>query len=133
MPEQVPLGIVDATAPSGSHMVAPFLAEGIRSEDKCVSVLEAPGPQALLIRPGGHADPGHFVETGRAEFFPYESLLTAAISALPEVVICLYDLERFGAEVLMDTLRTHPRVLIDGMIHDNPYYIEPGAFLAARG
>ena len=70
---------------------------------------------------------------GRAEFFRYESLLTAAISALPEVVVCLYDLERFGAEVLMDTLRTHPRVIVDGMIYDNPYYIEPGKFLATRG
>ena len=29
---------------------------------------------------------------GRAEFFRYESLLTAAVSALPEVVVCLYDL-----------------------------------------
>jgi len=37
---------------------------------------------------------------GRAEFFRYKSLLMAAISALPEVVVCLFDLERFGAEVL---------------------------------
>jgi hypothetical protein len=70
---------------------------------------------------------------GRAEFFRYESLLTAVISALPEVVVCLYDLERFGAEVLMDTLRTHPRVIVDGLIHDNRHYIEPGKFLTARG
>jgi hypothetical protein len=69
----------------------------------------------------------------RAEFFRYESLLTAVISALPEVVVCLYDLERFGAEVLMDTLRTHPRVIVDGLIHDDRHYIEPGKFLAARG
>jgi hypothetical protein len=62
-----------------------------------------------------------------------QSLLTAAISALPEVVVCLYDLERFGAEVLMDTLRAHPRVNVDGPIHDNPYYIEPGKFLTALG
>jgi hypothetical protein len=61
MPEQVPLGIIDASVPSGSHIcaffsgsaqrddvVAPFLAEGIRSGHKCVCVLEAPGPQVLL-------------------------------------------------------------------------------------
>ena len=47
--------------------------------------------------------------------------------------MCLYDLDRFGAEVLMDTLRTHPRVVVDGMVHENPYYIEPGKFLARRG
>jgi hypothetical protein len=25
---------------------------------------------------------------------------------------------------------THPAVIVDGMIHENPYYIEPGAFLS---
>jgi hypothetical protein len=57
---------------------------------------------------------------GRAEFFRHESLLTAAISALPELVVCLYYLERSGAEVLMDTLRARPRMTADGMICDNP-------------
>ena len=32
----------------------------------------------------------------------------------------------------MDTLRTHPRVIVDGLV-DDPHYIEPGKFLAARG
>jgi len=32
----------------------------------------------------------------------------------------------------MDTLRTHPKVIVDGMVHDNPYYIEPGKFIARR-
>jgi hypothetical protein len=29
----------------------------------------------------------------------------------------------------MDTLRTHAMVLVDGTVHDNPYYIDPGKFL----
>jgi hypothetical protein len=24
-------------------------------------------------------------------------------------------------------------VIVDGMVHDNPYYIEPGKFLVGRG
>ncbi len=46
---------------------------------------------------------------------------------------CLYDLDSCGAEVLMDVLRTHPMVVVDGMVHDNPYYVEPGKFVADRG
>jgi hypothetical protein len=43
---------------------------------------------------------------------------------------CLNDLQRFGAEVLMDTLWTHPMVVVvDSMVHDNPYYIDPGELL----
>jgi hypothetical protein len=46
---------------------------------------------------------------------------------------CLYDLQRFGAEVLMDALRTHPIAIVDGAIHENPYYIDPGSFLGDGG
>ena len=48
---------------------------------------------------------------------------------LPAAFCCVYDLQRFGAEVLIDSLRTHPVVVVDGMVRDNPYYIDPGAFL----
>jgi hypothetical protein len=70
---------------------------------------------------------------GRPEFFRYEAKLNEVIPNYAQVILCLYDLDRFGAEVLMDTLRTHPRVVVDGMVHENPYYIEPGKFLARRG
>lgn len=70
---------------------------------------------------------------GRAEFFRYEARLNEVIPSYPEVILCLYDLERWGAGVLMDTLRTHPMVLVDGMVHDNPYYMEPDKFLVSRG
>jgi hypothetical protein len=69
----------------------------------------------------------------RAEFLRYEARLNEVIPDYPQVILCLYDLERFGAEVLMDALRTHPMVIVDGMVHDNPYYIEPGKFLVGRG
>ena len=70
---------------------------------------------------------------GRTEFFRYEARLNEVISNYAQVILCLYDLDRFGAEVLMDTLRTHPRVVVDGMVHENPYYVEPGKFLARQG
>jgi hypothetical protein len=66
---------------------------------------------------------------GRKEFFRYEARLTGVVASLPAVIFCLYDLQRFGAEVLMDTLRTHHMVVVDGVVHDNPYYVDPGAFL----
>ena len=66
---------------------------------------------------------------GRKEFFRYEARLTGFVASLPAVIFCLYDLQRFGAEVLMDTLRTHPMAVVDGVVHDNPYYVGPGEFL----
>ena len=69
-------------------------------------------------------DPG-----GRTAVSRYEARLTEFVAAFPQMILCLYDLERFGAEVLMDALRTHPMVIVDGAIHENPYYIDPGSFL----
>jgi MEDS: MEthanogen/methylotroph, DcmR Sensory domain len=69
---------------------------------------------------------------GRTEFFRYEARLNGCVASLPAVILCLYDLQRFGAEVLMDTLRTHPMVVVDDMVHDNPYYVDPGEFLRGR-
>ena len=48
------------------------------------------------------------------------------------MILCLYDLDRFDGDVLVDILKTHPKVLVGGMVLDNPYYLEPAEFLAAR-
>ena len=44
-------------------------------------------------------------------------------------VICVYDSSRFGADLLVDVLRTHPFTIVDGLVQENPYFVEPDAFL----
>jgi hypothetical protein len=46
--------------------------------------------------------------------------------------MCLYDLDRFGGQVLVDILKTHPRVLMGGTVLENLHYLEPDEFLASR-
>jgi hypothetical protein len=70
---------------------------------------------------------------GRTEFFRFEARLNQFTFSVPLVVLCLYDMQGMGAEVLMEALRTHPAVIVDGVLHENPYYIEPGTFLAQTG
>jgi len=69
---------------------------------------------------------------GVEELFAYESKLNDFLPRYPQVIFCLYDLDRFSGEVLVDILKTHPTVLIGGMVLDNPYYLEPAEFLASR-
>ena len=200
--ESVALGVLGISVPAGTHLcvffrgtsgleeiVLPFLAEGIRANDKCLAILESRGAPDVLSGLALQVDVGPSVATGqlelvtpteaylrsgrfstedmlgywadeaaaprssgnfsltratgempsvlnqpagRAEFFRYEARLNEVIATYPQVILCLYDLERFGAEVLMDALRTHPMVVVDGMVHDNPYYVEPGKFLVGR-
>ena len=42
-------------------------------------------------------------------------------------MICTYDLRKFGASVVMDALRTHPVVIIGGLLQENPFFVSGAA------
>ena len=69
---------------------------------------------------------------GVEELVGYEARLNRFLPRYPQVVLCLYALDSFSGEVLVDVLKTHPKVLIGGMVLENPYYLEPDEFLATR-
>jgi len=69
---------------------------------------------------------------GVDELVTYESRLNRFLPRYPQVILCLYELDRFSGEVLVDVLKTHPKVLLGGIVLDNRYYLEPDEFLATR-
>jgi hypothetical protein len=69
---------------------------------------------------------------GVEELIGYEAKLNKFLPKYPQVIVCLYELGRFTGEVLVEVLKTHPKVLLGGMLLDNPYYLEPDEFLASR-
>jgi hypothetical protein len=38
-------------------------------------------------------------------------------------------LRQFGAEVVMDIMRTHPMVIIGGILQENPFFVPPDEML----
>jgi hypothetical protein len=46
-----------------------------------------------------------------------------------DAVICTYHLGQFGGDAVIDIMRTHPMVLIGGILQRNPFYIPPEQFL----
>jgi hypothetical protein len=46
--------------------------------------------------------------------------------------MCFYDLDRFPGDIVVDVLKTHPKVLMNNMVIENPYYVEPAEFLAQQ-
>jgi hypothetical protein len=166
-------------------VVMPFLAQGLRTGEKCICVLASLGPKEVLTRLGHQADLDLSVKSGqlelatpadaylrtgkfvaddmlnywkdaataaeaadygfaraagempreldgasRREFMRYEARLTKFVAGLPGVILSLYDLRLSGGEVLMDVLRTHPVAVVDGVLHDNPYYVPPDTLLS---
>ena len=66
------------------------------------------------------------------DWLTYESELNRFILRYPQVILCLYDLEHFGGQFLVDILKTHPKVVMAGSVLENLYYLEPDEFLASR-
>jgi hypothetical protein len=66
---------------------------------------------------------------GVDDIVEYESRLNDVTSRFDDVVVCTYDLNRFSATVVMDILRTHPQVIVGGILQENPFYVPPEQFL----
>jgi len=69
---------------------------------------------------------------GLYDFLTYEAELNRFLPRYPQVILCLYDLDHFGGQILVDILKTHPKVLMGGTVLENLHYLEPDEFLASR-
>ena len=59
----------------------------------------------------------------------YEARLNHVLSKHSDPVICNYNPSKIGAAVAMDIMRTHPLVIIGGLLRENPYFTPPEQFL----
>ena len=59
----------------------------------------------------------------------FECRVNLALPKAGDIVICSYDLDKFGAAIVVDALRTHPIVLIGGSVQRNPFYVAPEELL----
>ena len=59
----------------------------------------------------------------------YETRVNYMWPRYKDAVICVYDLAKFGGHIVMDMIRTHPMVLIGGIIQENPFFQPPDEFL----
>ena len=66
---------------------------------------------------------------GVEDLVEYETRINHMWPQHEDAVICVYDLARFRADVVMDIMRTHPVVLIGGILHENPFFVPPDEFL----
>jgi hypothetical protein len=77
----------------------------------------------------GHMEWALLDKPGVGDLLEYEARLNYVIPKYNDVVICAYDLSKFGASVLMDVMRTHPVVIVGGLLQENPFFVPPDQFL----
>jgi MEDS: MEthanogen/methylotroph, DcmR Sensory domain len=66
---------------------------------------------------------------GVEDLIEFETRINYVVPKYDHAVICTYDLSKFGASMVMDALRTHPAVIIGGLLHENPFFVSPDQFL----
>jgi hypothetical protein len=84
---------------------------------------------ARRIRLLAHMEWSLLDKPGVDDLLEYETRLNYVLPDYDEPVICTYDLSKFSARVVMDMLRTHPVVIIGGLLQENPFYMDPDEFL----
>src|SRR3989440_7730005 len=66
---------------------------------------------------------------GIEDLIEFETRVNYVVPKYDDIVICAYDLSKFGASVVMDALRTHPVVIVGGLLQENPFFVPPDRFL----
>jgi hypothetical protein len=67
------------------------------------------------------------------DFIGYESELNRFVQKHPMAVMCLYDLETLDGGILIDLMKTHPKLILGGLLLENPHSLSPDEFLTSRG
>jgi hypothetical protein len=66
---------------------------------------------------------------GVDDLLEYEARLNNILPNYDDSVVCAYDLSKFGATLAMFALRTHPLVILGGLLQENPFYVDPAQLL----
>lgn len=112
-----------------------YLREGRFNPDQMLKTFEqmasgnAKGgfPLSRIVCQMDWAVEGRSCVEGLVEF---ESRVNEVWRRHEDVVICVYDLAKFGGSTVIDILRTHPMVIIGGILQQNPFFVPPEDFLA---
>jgi enamine deaminase RidA (YjgF/YER057c/UK114 family) len=59
----------------------------------------------------------------------FESRVNDVWRSHDDAVICTYHLGQFGGDAVIDIMRTHPMVIVGGILQQNPFFVPPEEFL----
>jgi hypothetical protein len=66
---------------------------------------------------------------GVEDLLVFETRVNYLAPRYDKIFCCTYDRARFSANVVMISLRTHPKVIIGGTLQQNPFFVPPDEFL----
>jgi hypothetical protein len=111
-----------------------YLREGHFDQDRMLAlieqVLDGGGQQGFpLTRLVAHMEWALEDRPGVDDLVEYETRLNYILPRFKDPVICTYDLAKFGGDIVVDIIRTHPMTIIGGTLQENPFFVPPDEFL----
>lgn len=102
-----------------SSRMLELLEEGLEENRAKYGLTRAMGNMEWALQPA----------PGVTDLIEYEAKLNYVVERRPDPLVCCYDLNQHSASVVMDILRTHPMVIVGGVLQENPLYVPPEEFL----
>jgi hypothetical protein len=110
-----------------------YLRDGYFDGDRMIRILtdllDANRENRPLMRLMGNMEWALETVPGVTDIVEYETKLNFVSPQYQDPIVCVYDLNRHSGSVVMDILRTHPLVIIGGVLQENPLYVPPAEFL----
>ncbi|MBU1171157.1 MAG: MEDS domain-containing protein [Proteobacteria bacterium] len=66
---------------------------------------------------------------GGERLLEYESRVSILLRDHPVTTVCQYNANLFDGATILEVLKVHPKMIINGTVITNPFYIEPEAYL----
>ena len=66
---------------------------------------------------------------GGDRLLEYESRVTLLVREFPVTSICLYDARTFNGATILEVLKVHPKMIVNGAVITNPFFIKPEDYL----
>ena len=66
---------------------------------------------------------------GSEQFLEYEAALNKTFIDYPMTAICQYNAAHFSGAMILNVLKVHPMMIINGQVFQNPYYLSPDEFM----
>ena len=131
---------IDATAKQQSGRlelrtnVETYLQDGNFDPDRMLEVFEQLAsdsaksgfPLSCIVCQMDWAAEGHSHIDSLIQF---ESRVNDVWDRHDDAVICVYYLRNFTGDTVIDIMRTHPMVIIGGILQQNPFFVPPQEFL----
>lgn len=59
---------------------------------------------------------------GIEQLVAYEATVNEVLNRGKTPTVCVYDVRRLSGSMMMDLLRAHPLTVMNGVLHENPFY-----------